>query len=258
MVRFLSYGGGVQSTCIILMAVDGLIDKPDVVVFADTGSESEQTYSTVESIKKICQDSEIDFMTVKNRIEGVDEGIPLHEYYAQKTTPPYLPMVTNPRCTHHFKIYPVRRYIKTLVDQSKPKPWATCILGITTDEKHRARSSMVKWIENDYLLIDRSMSRQDCIDYIQKNWPQLDVSKSGCFCCPYQSAKKWAKLSQDKEKFSLALEMEKNAFNHGQKHGLFAGRSISIFDASHTLEDFGFEFTPEDFECSSAESGCFL
>lgn len=258
MVRFLSYGGGVQSTCIILMAIDGVIDHPDVVVFADTGSESEQTYSTVNKIQALCKKHDIEFVTVTNKIEGVEEGVALHEYYASKEVPPYLPMVTNPRCTHHFKIYPVRRYIKTLVDKTKPKPWATCILGITTDESHRARSSMIKWMHSEYQLIDLAMSRQDCIDYIEKNWPSLNVAKSGCWCCPYQNAKSWARLYQDKEKWPLALAMEKNAFDRGSTHGLFAGKSISMFDASHTLEDFGFEFSPEDFECSSSESGCFL
>ena len=51
----LSLGGGVQSTCLSLMADAGLIyegAKPEVAYFADTGWEPAYVYETVAAVKE--------------------------------------------------------------------------------------------------------------------------------------------------------------------------------------------------------------
>lgn len=242
------------------MAIDGLIDRPEVVVFSDTGSELPETYATVSAIQVLCEKNKIPFKTVASKLEGSEEGIALHEYYSQKTKPPFLPMVTNPRCTFNFKIYPVRRYMKSIIDPTGPKPWASGMIGITTDESHRQRPSDMQWIANEFPLIELGMSRQDCIDYIAKNYPELKVAKSGCWCCPYSSPKTWLRLKIDHpDLFKKAREMEEGAFAKGQHLGLGQRRPLSAYDFTHTLEDFGFVIeNPEEVECSSSSSGCFL
>tara|TARA_R110000823_G_scaffold310644_3_gene435666 strand:+ start:260 stop:1039 length:780 start_codon:yes stop_codon:yes gene_type:complete len=259
MINVVSYGGGVQSTAIVLMAIDGLIPKPDYVIFADTGSEMESTYKTVKEIKKLCKKSEINFKTVysnfgKGKVTGRWK---LHEWYKEYSR---LPMVGNPRCTFQFKIHPVRRFVKTLTDRSQPKPWASQSLGITTDEIKRMRPSELLWIQNDYPLIDRNMSRQDCIKYIDDHYPYLHVSKSGCFMCPYQSAKSWIRLKVEYPTlFDYAREMEISAKENGVKRGLWGARSIEAFDHNVRLSDFGFEMGQPLYEDSSCDSGgCFL
>jgi len=259
LIEVLSYGGGVQSTCIILMAIDGKIEPPDLIVFADTGSEMPETYATVEAIKVLAAAAEIEFVTVENEFKGGKHPgtFPLHEWYLKYGR---LPMVGQPRCTYNFKIYPCRREIKKRCDLSAPKPWANAWLGITTDEAHRAREAEIKWCSNSFPLLDLNMSRQDCINYISKHYPDLAVQKSGCFCCPYQSAKKWIKLKVEQPGlFSIARDMEKAAAANGVKRGLWGARSIIAFDHDTRLTDFGFEVGQplyEDFECDSG--GCFL
>ena len=83
MINVVSYGGGVQSTAIVLMAIDGLIPKPDYVIFADTGSEMESTYKTVKEIKKLCKKSEINFKTVYSNFGKGKEYVKtrLHKIY---------------------------------------------------------------------------------------------------------------------------------------------------------------------------------
>jgi 3'-phosphoadenosine 5'-phosphosulfate sulfotransferase (PAPS reductase)/FAD synthetase len=259
-LQVLSYGGGVQSTAIILMAIDGEIPRPDIVVFADTGSELPSTYSTVGAIHALCDQHGIPFEIVRSNF-GESTDLPgahdLHEWYLHYAR---LPMVGQPRCTFNFKIYPVRRFVKTLVDQSQPKPWVSQWLGITTDEAHRARESEVQWSESLYPLIDADLSREDCAAYISKHYPELEVSKSGCFCCPYQSAKKWIKLKvEHPDLFDISRSMEIAAAKNGVKRGLWGARSIIAFDHDTRLTDFGFEIGQplyEDFECDSG--GCFL
>lgn len=259
-LEVLSYGGGVQSTALILMAIDGRIAKPDVVIFSDTGSELPSTYETVSKVEALCAAAAIKFETVKNLFgeQTAHPGSrPLHEWYAAYGR---LPMVGNPRCTYNFKIYPVRRLVKTMVDRTQAKPWSSQWLGITTDEASRVRESDVKWLENKFPLIDLNMSRQDCADYIKKHYPELSVSKSGCFMCPYQSAKKWIRLKVEHPKlFSIARDMEVRAKANGVKRGLWGARSIIAFDHDVRLEDFGFEIGQPLYDDASCDSGgCFL
>ena len=51
--------------------------------------------------------------------------------------------------------------------------------------------------------------------------------------------------------------MEIKASENGVRRGLWGARSILAFDSDMTLEDFGVEFQPGDFDCD-AEGGCFL
>lgn len=259
-LNYISYGGGVQSTAIVLLAIQGKIERPAFVVFSDTGSETPETYRTVQAIKKICQENDLHFETVKSKMQGHEEGIALHEYYQATDYHPYIPLVTNPRCTFNFKIYPVRRYVKTMVDKTQSKPWAYAMLGITTDESHRMRECELQWTQNTYPLIDLGWSRQDCIEFIEKEYPELTVQKSGCFCCPYQSPKTWIKLKKEHpDLFAIAREMEERAFDKGHKMGLSQGRKLVAYDYSHTLEDFGFQIeSPDEIECGAVDGGCFL
>ena len=52
-IRVLSLGAGVQSSCLALMAQEGLTKhKPDYMIFADTGWEPSFVYEHVEYLKK--------------------------------------------------------------------------------------------------------------------------------------------------------------------------------------------------------------
>lgn len=262
-ILVVSYGGGVQSSAIVLMAIKGELERPDAVIFSDTGSESQQTYSTVKWMADQCKNADIPFFTAyadfragedddPNHIKGY---APLHEWYAHYSR---LPMVGNPRCTYNFKIYPFRRMVKQMANTKLPKPYVRTWLGITTDESHRARESELLWISSEYPLIEKNMSRRECIAWLDKHYPDHTFAKSGCWLCPYQSAKKWASLRRENpDLFDFALDMEKRAKANGVNRGLWGARSIEAFNSSHTLEDFGFEMQPDDFDCN-AGGGCFL
>ena len=264
-MNIISYGGGVQSSVIVLKAVRGEWEtKPDAVIFCDTGSESKETYATVAYVQKECEKVGLPFYTAyadfRRNMEDDPEHIkgfkPLHEWYRHYQM---IPMVGNPRCTFNFKIYPFRRLAKSLVDQTGPKPWVYIWLGITTDERHRAEHEEdLAWISNRYPLLEIGMSRQACISWLAKHYPEHKFAKSGCFMCMYQGSKNWAKLKREEpELFAIALDMERAAKANGTKRGLFGTQSIEAFNSDVTLEDFGFELDPADFDCN-ATGGCFL
>lgn len=261
-LTYLSYGGGVQSTTILMMMIEGVIEKADVVYFADTGSETPSTYSTIEKMKKRCLDSGIEFETVYGSPEEFPEGTKLHEYYMNKEKAPHLPMVKNPQCTWKFKIAPIRRAIRKRIKElgfdKNPKPHAICMLGITTDEKHRARKSDIQYVAHKFPLIEMDYSRRQCETYLSK-FDDLDVSKSGCFCCPYMNAKGFNKLRiEHPDLFQICINMENSAKSKGTKNGLIGGKSVQLVNHTHTLEDFGIQLFPEDIQCNSVEGGCFL
>tara|TARA_S200002703_G_scaffold153807_1_gene155771 strand:- start:100 stop:864 length:765 start_codon:yes stop_codon:yes gene_type:complete len=249
MLNYISYGGGVQSTAMVLMAIDGIIERPDLVVFADTGSEMPETYSTVSSIQKICEENNLPFYEVKAMTKSID-GQALHSWYMEKNA---IPMIGIRWCTGKWKVDPVRQFVKSkaLEYGFTKKPLQNAWLGITSDEKSRATGySDVKYQIVTYPLLHKS--RRELISWIDKNYPELSVSKSGCFCCPYANSDHWINLRKKHASlFETALEMERIAKKRGIKRGLYRTKSIDVFNYSHQLTDFGFEIEESDTGCDS-------
>jgi hypothetical protein len=104
--------------------------------------------------------------------------------------------LTRRQCTGAWKINPVRKeinkYLRSVglpVRKTKRVMW----LGITTDEWQRIRDSSFKNTTNAYPLLDKGMSRQDCIDWLLSN--SLEVPpKSACVMCPYQNKGRYKKM----------------------------------------------------------------
>ena len=61
------------------------------------------------------------------------------------------------------------------------------------DEYHRMRSSDVAYITNTYPLVDRRITRADCVAWLTAQ--RLDIPpKSACTFCPYHSLGAWQQL----------------------------------------------------------------
>lgn len=227
-LQVLSFGGGVQSSAMLLMIGEGTLPKPDLVLFADTGSEMPHTIEHIENVvKPYCKNVlKLPFHTVRSHRGS------LHEDYMNKQA---LPMVAMRSCTGNFKIDPQRRFIRTIVGRKNGKKLADSWLGITTDEANRKPSHKdvrePKWIDLAYPLLDLvPTSREECIEINAKyGW---NVVKSGCFCCPYSSSQQWRNLRDNHpDLFEICLEMErlKNERRPG-KWGLHRERSLDTID----------------------------
>jgi 3'-phosphoadenosine 5'-phosphosulfate sulfotransferase (PAPS reductase)/FAD synthetase len=135
----LSYGGGVQTFGILLMIKNGIIQKPDCVIFADTKAEKMETLIHIQNVvKPICKYLEIPFYRVVNN-EGLIKG------YAKTNS---LPNVTNRSCTDRYKIRPIRKKIKQLLGYGKKYSRVPqgikvdIIIGFSTDEKNRKKENV--------------------------------------------------------------------------------------------------------------------
>ena len=154
-IDVLTYGGGVNSSALFFFLTENHINI-DIIIFADTGVESEQTYDAVERMKKICEEKKIDFVVVKS------EKGNLYDYYWKTKT---IPTVIRRNCTTDFKIYPIRKYLrqrygkKTIFDMH---------VGIAYEEAHRMRTSDVSYIHNVYFLVDAKIDRDGCLDILKK------------------------------------------------------------------------------------------
>lgn len=105
-------------------------------------------------------------------------------------------------CTKEYKIDPIRRKIRALAEEatdSKRLP-SGCVeqwFGISLDEWRRMRQSDVAYIVNRYPLVERRLSRSDCIRWLRDHGYHVPP-KSACLGCPYHSDASWRAMKRDR------------------------------------------------------------
>jgi hypothetical protein len=195
MYTALSWGCGVQSTAIVEMALDGIFEIPDLVIHSDTGWERRAT----EEIREFYSDR---WVKLGINVEVVHGGDIRAEGAADHIHIPFFTSNGGPlrrQCTRHFKIMPMRRRIRELIGfyaSSPPHPPEGSVeqwLGISWDEWQRVRHSDVKFIVNRWPLIEKRITRNDCVDFLESHVLPVPA-KSACVCCPYRSASEWLEM----------------------------------------------------------------
>ena len=225
-INIVSYGGGVNSTAmVILMKEKGI--KIDEVIFADTGNEEPETYTFLFEFKQWCKDKQIEFTTVKSHL-----GI-LKDYYYQLNLIPYRMFRS---CTHKFKIIPINKYIK----KKYPNLLINVYMGIASDEKHREKESRLKTQKMIYPLIELDITREKCKKIIKDENMTIPI-KSGCNFCPFQTKKAWLRqLEKHPELYEENILFEENhkAFPKGTFCGISLRKLKEIQRTQTKLIDF--------------------
>lgn len=216
-IHILSLGAGVQSSTLALMAAAGEITPmPVAAIFADTKSEPASVYRWLDwletqlpfSVRRVCQGEglEADALRVRQRKDGkgawVPSGIPHHSINADGTNG------HGPRqCTSDFKITPIMREVRKLMKEHQAKH-AVQWIGISTDEAHRMKPSRVKYATCIWPLIERGMTRRDCLKWMeQRSYPK--PPRSSCVFCPYHSNREWRRLrDEEPEEFARAVAFD--------------------------------------------------
>ena len=170
-VHILSFGAGVNTFALMIMLVrEGA--PLDEVVFADTGGETPATYESVEVAQAYFAERQIPFTVVKARRGEVN----LYEAALRRRV---IPSVQWRWCTRDFKVSPIHRYYR------KFKSHVNQYVGIAYDEIHRMRDSRETYLTNLYPLVDKRLTRQDCIDLITSAGLPVP-EKSGLLLLPVQ------------------------------------------------------------------------
>lgn len=198
----MSFGGGVQTVAMAALAANGEIERPDFCVFADPGNESKLTYRYISTFSKWMAERGLRLI-VASRGNLADDVLNLK---GKRTVPLSLPVFTlSPtgekgmlmrQCTQEYKITIVFRTIRRELGlvRKRLKPDAIRVaLGISTDEVIRMKPCRAPGFTNCWPLIEKRMSRQDCLDYIKKcGLPK--PPKSACIFCPYHSDAFWKEM----------------------------------------------------------------
>lgn len=216
--RILSYGGGVQSSALIILAALGEIPPIDYALFANTGDDSEHpgtlTYVReimipwaakhgieVKELRRYLRDGSE--QTLWGRImdhkgDTLREPIPIYGYSGK-------PMRRS--CTADHKIKVVGKWIEKNYDKSV-LPIEVCV-GISVDEIERAgRGRDERWEKRVYPLLDIGYHRSHCIGVFERVGLPVPP-KSSCFFCPFHSLKTWRVLRRDEpELFEKAAQLE--------------------------------------------------
>lgn len=245
-VIYLSFGAGVQSTAMLILACQGKIAKPELAVFADTQDEPQYVYDHLQSMQ----------------LYSGSHGIPLEVTTAGKLSDEIyrIPAFTengglaSRQCTSNFKITPIERHIRHHLGYKKgeriPKDSAIAQIGISLDEAHRMKPSQTKWILRSWPLIDLHMNRHDCELVIKKSGMKIP-QKSACVFCPYHDNTYWRMMKEKHpQDFQKAVESDEKlrqvgSFGGGMKMKAFVHRSLvplkDIDFADHNGQLFGEE-----------------
>lgn len=216
--EILSLGAGVQSSTLCLLAQNGVIEPPDIAVFADTGCESKYTYEWLAYLKSIITKFPIITVAVGNLAEAAlqTRTSKRNRVYSRRLIPFFthepgkIGRITTRGCTIEHKVKPLIRFQKEYADVRYGQQWigVHSWIGISTDEATRQRDSQHDWLRHRYPLIEMGWSRKDCLQFWERqSMPQ--PPRSSCVFCPFHSKEEWHRIKTfDPEGWQFAVNFE--------------------------------------------------
>jgi hypothetical protein len=220
MMKVFSFGGGVQSMAVLVLAAQGRVDY-DAFVFANVGDDSENP-ETIEYVNRhaipYASAHGIRFDVAQKTRKGEPDTVlkALERDNKSVVIPVYMSNGApgNRSCTFDHKVKVVDEWIKLQGVSS-----AVIGVGISTDESKRMRSTesqtyyrkgkpigFAKSIE--YPLIDLQLSRSACAVIIQAAGLPVPP-KSSCWFCPFHHPSVWIELKRTQpDLWQRALTLE--------------------------------------------------
>jgi hypothetical protein len=230
-MRIVNYGGGLNSTALIVEAVRRG-ERIDHVVFADTGSEKPDTYTFMETFARWLASHELTITVVRwirQRGEHAGEFVSVHQQCLERGE---FPSVTYglKGCTTKWKQQPLDKYVRGLlatVDEGEPvERW----LGFDADEP--GRWTPERWTPERWTwrapLIEWDMGRTDCRRAIEASGLPLPP-RSSCFICRNMRAAEVRDMAaKHPETMATALEIERRALANLSPDAKIAGLGGSV------------------------------
>ena len=265
-LKVISLGWGIQSWTLAAMVALGELEPIDFAIHSDTTWELKSTYDFAEKWTPWLEEKGVRVVTVSSEST---QGM-VSDEWAGTFVPAFTIGPNGSRgqlrrqCTGRWKIQPMRRYISSTLEKTNLKKHEGTVdqwLGITVDEWHRAKDSDVKYIKHKFPLIDKKMSRNDCIEWLKKN-SLPNPGKSSCTFCPYHSKLFWEKMKRENgADWNQAVWVDERIRNERPPYPLFVHSArVPLPEAVRIPEDFGATqgemFDVEDIECDSGY--CFL
>ena len=255
-MNVISLGAGVQSSVMALMSAKGEFQKVDACIFSDTGWEPKEVYKHLDWLE-----SQLPFPVYRVSNGNLrNDAIANHPARARnkKRFAP-IPWFTENggrgrrQCTFDYKILPLQKKLRGLLGfqprQRIPADSVNLWIGISLDECQRMKPSQEKWITNTWPLIDRGMSRADCLEWFSSHYPGRVLSRSSCLGCPFHNDLAWRELKNgDQSEWRDVVYVDQMIRNGGTHNGekvminkQYMHRSLKPLDEVdfRTLEDMG-------------------
>ena len=242
MLEVLNLGAGVQSTTVLLMSLEGLLPPLDYVIFADTGWEPQEVYRHLEWLKTLTT-----VHVVKNGNIAKDAMRYQVNHHDSSTrqlqrgmgddgktrwgSMPFFILGPNGeqgmirrQCTYEYKIRPIERFVRRTVLGLKPRqraPKEKVIrqwYGISLDEMQRMSKDFNAFTTNYYPLIEKRMTRQHCIEWLEQRG--ILAPRSACIGCPFHHDKEWRNLKDNSpDEWQEAVEFDEAIRHWGGMRG---------------------------------------
>jgi len=195
-MKILSLGWGVQSFTLAAMIALGELEPVDATIHADTTHERQATYEFASRWTPWLETRGVRVVTVKDerqaaKVFTAKPGIP-----AFTATPSANGGMLRRQCTQKWKIYPMRRWIGDELQRrglTKRPGTIEQWIGISLDEAGRMKPSDVKYITNHWPLIEKRMTRNYCISWLEKRGIEVPP-KSACVFCPFHNRAAWFEM----------------------------------------------------------------
>lgn len=188
-MKVLNLGWGVQSFTLAAMVAIGELEPIDAVIHADTTHERESTYKFAAKYTPWLEARGVRVVTVRD-----------YKAATQAWNGGHIPAFTDNgkkgqafrTCTERWKIRPIRKWLQENRKGESVEQW----LGISWDESERMKESPAKYITHRWPLIEKRMTRDDCIAWLARH--DLDIpDKSACVFCPFHNRQAWYQMKRE-------------------------------------------------------------
>lgn len=250
-IHVLSYGGGTQSTALLLMALKGEVNGviPDYIIFSDTGWEPKSIYLWIQKVNAYIKEKynrEIIFTNGGNIREDLLQAAVTGSRVASL---PFFVLKKNGekgmvmrQCTSEYKIQPVTKKIKELLgykSRQRVKEIVHVWKGISTDEIQRVKPINNNWQIAEHPLIEiADVDRSACIAYVEREGLGTPA-KSSCIGCPFHDDVAWREMKlHDRESFDDAVAIDRQIRKMPKLNGeVYLHRQCKPLDEIDFMED---------------------
>jgi hypothetical protein len=254
-LRILSLGAGVQSTTLALMAAHGEIGPmPDCAIFADTGWEPQ---AVMEHLRWLMSHNVLPFPVHIVSAGNIRDDLKYAGGGGRWASVPAFTRTVRRRrveigmirrqCTTEYKVTPIRRKVRELAGLTRRRspvhPVVEQWIGISLDEAIRMKPAREAWQVNRWPLIEKRMTRADCLRWLERHDYPLPP-KSACIGCPFHSDARWRDIrDHDPSGWAEAVEVDQAIRSglRGIRGEVYLHRSAVPLDQADlsTAEDHG-------------------
>jgi len=258
MKHVVSYGGGINSAAMLV----GLLEhgeRPDAILFADTGGEKPHTYRHLHAVMQPwCARVGFPEITIVtgSQPRQIEDGSLEGECRRLGALPSRV--MGFGMCSDKWKIDPQEKWLKA----SMPNESITKLIGFGAEEAHRAPKRPSDGWARRYPLIEWDWDREGCRTALARAGLP-NPGKSACFYCPSSTTREILELRQKyPDLLARALEMERRALaGEGQAPALRSikglGRRFAWADFLRQTDAQGSLFTDADIPQPCTGEACF-